>query len=572
MFRRCLPAVIVLAYSSAVWAQSGPDAYLPANSQVYLSWDGVEPHRDAFRKSAVGKTLQGDTGKFLAALVAFSEEQFKHYENEIGADAGESFKEALRIFDIVGANGFRLAASVDGILPPRAEAMLVFPKAAGDEGKGAKGLLPLIAKLVDKSGVQPTESKIEGRTVFSLKFAPIEIGWWSEKGDLIVTVNTIGVQAAVGRVVGNGPNLLDYPLYKRTASFDGFPVWSRGYVDLEGMLKQVANIAPPARQAIDDLGLKNLKSITFQSGFDGPAERSVIEIDAPGPRKGILRLANQKKMKLSDLPPVPVDATAISASSLDVSQAYDVMMESFETIVKSIAPNEVEQLKNALQIAEAILGVALREDLVAPFGDMIMTYNSPSEIPLGLGAVYLVKVKDAETMNKTLTRLMNLAGGAPGVDIKTKTNKYHGADIHSVAINAEGNFQAPAFTVYKGWLAFSPYPQPVQGFVLRMNGELPSWKPNKNLEKTLSNMPTEFTALTVSDPRPTIKLLLSLAPVGVAALNGFLSERAPQARFDVGLIPNAHEATRFLFPNVMMVTDDGTKIRIETRASIMLPF
>jgi hypothetical protein len=175
-------------------------------------------------------------------------------------------------------------------------------------------------------------------------------------------------------------------------------------------------------------------------------------------------------------------------------------------------------------------------------------------------------------MTKTLGRLVNLAGAAPGVDIRVQTRTYHGAELHTLAIRQAGNFQAPCFTVYKGWLAFSSYPQPVQGFVLRMNEELPSWKPNKNVEKTLSNLPAEFTAIKISDPRPTLKLLLSLAPIGAAALNGALAERAPQTHFDVSLIPNAHEATRYLFPNVTVVTDDGNKIRIETRASLMLPF
>jgi hypothetical protein len=272
------------------------------------------------------------------------------------------------------------------------------------------------------------------------------------------------------------------------------------------------------------------------------------------------------------LPPVPVDATAISASSFDVAQAFDVALESIDSVVGTVAPNEAQQLKNALQVAEAILGVALRDDLMAPLGDMVMYYSSPSEVPLGLGAVYLVKVKDEKLMSKSIERLVNLAGAAPGVDIRVKSSKYHGAELHTLAIHQQGNFQAPCLTVYKGWLAFSSYPQPVQGFVLRMNDELPSWKPNKNVERTLSNLPTEFTAIKISDPRPTLKLLLSLAPIGAAAVNGALAERAPQAHFDVSLIPNAHEATRHLFPNVTVVSDDGTKIRIETRASLMLPF
>lgn len=568
MFRRCLPAIILLLCAHPVCAQAKLDSYLPAHSQLYLSWDGIDAHRDVFNKSAIGKTLQGDTGKFLAALVKFAEDQLKNYENDIGADAGHVFKEVKRLTGIIRSSGFRSAVAVDGFLPPHIEAMTILPTAAAAK----TDLLPLITKLAARSGLEVVDSKIEGRLVHKLDLRFIEIGWWNEQGDLIVSVATNGIKNSVARVAGAGPNLTDYPLYKRVTSVNGFPVWARGYIDLEGVLNQLGLIAPPARQIIDELGLKDLKSVAFQSGFDGPAERSVIEIDVPGPRKGILRLANLRKIKLADLPPVPIDATVISASSLDANQAYDVVFDSIETVAKNIAPKEAQQLKTAVQVAEAILGIALREDLIAPIGDMVMYYSSPTEVPLGLGGVYLVKVKDEDTMNKTLARLINLTGGIPGVDVRVKDSKYHGAIIHTISVNHEGNFQAPSFVIHKGWLAFSYYPQPVQGFVLRMNNEMPGWKASKSLEKTLSNLPTEFTALTISDPRPTLKLILSLAPVGMSAVNGLLANRFPKSQFDVSLIPNSHEATRHLFPNVTIVTDDGSKIRIETRASLMLPF
>ncbi len=76
----------------------------------------------------------------------------------------------------------------------------------------------------------------------------------------------------------------------------------------------------------------------------------------------------------------------------------------------------------------------------------------------------------------------------------------------------------------------------------------------------------------MSDPRPGLKFLFSIAPTGVALLNSFTANFAPGAHFDVSLIPNALEVTRHLFPNITVTTDDGKKVRIETRASLMLPF
>ena len=51
---------------------------------------------------------------------------------------------------------------------------------------------------------------------------------------------------------------------------------ARGYFDMGSVLNVVSNIAPPAAKIVDELGLKGIKSVTFASGFDGPAETIVL--------------------------------------------------------------------------------------------------------------------------------------------------------------------------------------------------------------------------------------------------------------------------------------------------------
>ena len=427
--------------------------------------------------------------------------------------------------------------------------------------------------MMQLGGVELTESKIAGRTVYQLNQPPVNLGFWNENGDLVISASTGQVQTAVMRASGKGANLTTNPLYKKVSGFKEFSTWASAYLDVASVLKKVGDVNPAFDQIISDLGLKSLKSVTFQSGFDGPAERGVIEIDAPGPRKGLLRLASQKKFSLKDLPPVPKDVNILSASSFDMPRAYDVVMEATETVMQVFAPNELGQLKDGIQQMEAALGFKLRDELLASMGDMFVYYSSPTEIPLGLGATYAVKLSDEKKMKKVLSKLLDAAAGLPGAGFETRTRTYHGAAIHSLVMTTPGGFQVPSFVVYKGWFVFSSYPQPVQGFVLRMNGELPAWKANKKLAKTLSTFPKEFTGFGMSDPRPTAKLLLSLVPPAVAAINGFAAQfGGGGVEFDVTLIPNSHEATRYLFPNVMVYTDDGSRIRITTRASLMLPF
>src|SRR5271156_923183 len=55
-------------------AQEAPERLLPASTQFYLRWDGVEAHRAAYEKTALGKMMQEATGKFFAGLFNFGKE------------------------------------------------------------------------------------------------------------------------------------------------------------------------------------------------------------------------------------------------------------------------------------------------------------------------------------------------------------------------------------------------------------------------------------------------------------------------------------------------------------------
>jgi hypothetical protein len=89
----------------------------------------------------------------------------------------------------------------------------------------------------------------------------------------------------------------------------------------------------------------------------------------------------------------------------------------------------------------------------------------------------------------------------------------------------------------------------------------------------LNAFPKEYTAISISDPRPTVQGLLSVAPAIMNLANTLLPNVLPGApMFDVGVIPHAQDAVRYLSPNITITTDDGKKIRMETRASLALPF
>src|SRR5437867_3417544 len=71
MTRRLGLALLVLLVPAFGRAAEPPERLLAAGTQIYLRWDGIDAHRMAYEKTALGKMLQGDTGAFLASLLTY---------------------------------------------------------------------------------------------------------------------------------------------------------------------------------------------------------------------------------------------------------------------------------------------------------------------------------------------------------------------------------------------------------------------------------------------------------------------------------------------------------------------
>ena len=579
MLQRLGVALLVLGLPAAACAQDHktPDRFLPPGSQVYLHWDGFDKHQEAYGKTALAKMMKGDTGRFLRAAVGRAEEQAQIF---LATQVDKELAQALTddcagLFATVSKNGFALGVELRKLDPVEAEAVVVLPGA----GAGARSLPSLLRTVLKLAGKEAPAEEILGRKVRHLENGPVHVVWWSEGPDAVLAVGTDGPETLLRRLLKGKKSLVERPLYKQVQGFDEFPAWARGYIDFAGLAKVVGGWRPEAERLIDDLGFKGLKALTFYSGFDGPAELAVIEVDLAGPRKGLLSLFSKRKFTLADLPAMPPDITAFSADSLDVSRIYPVLVQGVESVVRLVAPDHVAQVQNGIQQAEAALGIKIGDDLFGSFGDMVVQYSAWAEGPLGLGAVTLIKVKDAEKLEKTLaTMVQGINNNVPFITLTQKTRSYHGVKLHELTFAGPPgvpsfNIYVPSYAIHKGWFAFSYYPQPIQGFILRSKGELPAWKASKQMEKLLAPFPKEMSGISVSDPRPTVKLLLSLAPPAVAALNS-LREFAGLGGtpLDVGLVPNAYEATRHLFPNITVTTDEGNRVRSVSRSSLALPF
>jgi len=580
MSRRVLTTLVLFLVAGVARAQDAPEALLPATAQVYLRWDGVEAHRAAYDKTAVGKMMKGDTGAFFAGgfgdlqktisglltaqalLTGTPPEQLQ----KLQADAAAAGK----ALDLLGQHGVIVAFEVRSVEPPLMQLTLIVPDAGAkpDPLFGAFRLLATLAQTDVKT------KKIDGRTISSLNADPVHIAWWVEGKHVVVTAGTDAPEAAVKAVTDKGPRrLTEQALFKKVRDFKEFETGTRGFLDVAALVKVAKTRGKDMAKLLDDLGLDGLRGVTFWSGFDGPAARSVVEIDLPGPCKGLLRLAAGKPFTLADAPPIPDDAAAWSMTNFDLAALYDLAVPALEQIVRILSPDDAKEIPGYLKAVDDALGISLRKDLLAALGDRFATYSSPAEGPLTLGQTFLFTVKDEKKLRESIEAAVKGLAKTAGVEIAVKKKTYRGVELREIHVNQPGFIFIPTYTIHKGWLVFSYYPQAVQGYVLRATGEVPAWKPDAPTTAALAKLPKEFTSITVSDPRPLLRVLLSFAPlVARSVQQGLQQSGVKDFPIDVGALPNAHEATRHLFPNVAVTTDDGKVLRLESRSSLDLPF
>lgn len=568
------PLAALLCCSATLFAQDAPEDLLPATTQLYARWDGVKAHGNAYATTALGKMLAGDTGTFLAGLVkqlqemsgtVLTEEQLlkglpPERLQKIQADVAD----AIKLVPALAEHGIVLGVELRGLEPPTAQLTLIVP----DLGKSPTPLFGALHLMKSGFEADVKELKISGRTVYHAQPQPwLHLAWWVEGKHAVFVAGTDSPQSCIERMTKPGPRLSASPLFKRVQGFRQFETGARAFVDIASVVKIARTRSTEFSKFLTDLGMEGVQSWTLYSGFDGSSERALSELDMPGPRKGLLQLLTGKPFALKDVPPLPPDAYGWSATNFDPAVFYDTGIKAVESGIALFSPEMVPMIAGFLKQVDTALAINLRRDLLGSLGDRFATYSSPADGPFSFGQVYLLKVKDAAKLQTALAQAIRSIAKLTGVDVSLQKKTYHGVAIHEVHVRQQGFILVPTFAIQGDYLALGIFPQPIHGFILRSTGKLPVWKPGPEVEAALGKLPKEFVAISISDPRPTLVQVLALAPIIGGAVRSF----APESKFDVGSIPNGHEATSHLYPNVTVVSDDGKSLRSETLASLILP-
>jgi hypothetical protein len=576
-------------------AQTPPERLLPATAQLYVRWDGVTAHRDQYAQTAMGQLIGTDLAPLRKELLDLYPRvlraEFTERKLLDGMPAQRLAKihaavaESSKLLDVLADHGFIIAAEVSPLpslwqmavsgvrasmgkkvegnpFMPRVLVMIVVPDAAADAGAILSSL-----RLADTNvSYKVKEQTIAGRKLLHATDENVHIAAWVQGPHVVVTIGTEPPPLVVAAFDAKTPRLDSSALFQRLQVNDGFRTDIRGFVDIKSLVgmaqRALALFDPPTARKIESLGIDGLQSLVYRRGFDGPRVREVIEVSAPGPRKGILRLSGGRPVTLDSLPPLPPDASRWSAHRLNPDAVYEVGLQIYDLIHPPDA-DAGPVPETAAQRLDKLAGLDLKADLLPYLGDTVVAYSSPSEGLISFGQVFAIQVKDVERVQQALDQIMQTQAGGT---VRMRKRPIGDGEVREIYVRKQGFLFTPTYAVHKGWLVASLFPQPVQAFVQRTGGAK-AWEPEASVKAALAVLPKSATGLAVADARPSVQQGLTFAPIIIGAMQGF----GGGSNFEVGTLPSGSVVNQRLTPSVTSLTDDGATLRWESRGAVILP-
>lgn len=623
MSRRMMLAFAFALIAAPAPAQEPPEKYLSPSTQLFIRWDGVAPHAEAYKNSALGSVIAGPTGDTLRTLLArgpkllganlLADPLLDGKPPEELKAVHADLKHTEKLIDLLAQHGIVLSAEVNEPRPtlsgigkafggllngnapapdsflPDARVFIIVPD-VGEKAETLFGGLRLIVRQ-SRQKAEPLPASLERKGfIFTSpdKSEPVKLGWWLEGNHFVIYMGSASVETAVKGMRANlaKGGITQHPLYTRCLKTGDFESVARGYVDTANVVSLAKRLAGPfvpgLSEKVDAIGLGNLKAVVFSSGFNGKESRALYEFDLPGERKGLAKIIKPQPVTLADLPPLPPDVSRFSLLRVDPSGLYEAGLVAFDTLAASESfgiedegktPEEITKLRKAYLERELtkFLGLNLKEDLLPHLGDKLVIYQTPTEGLSVFGTVICVSVKDGEKVKAATDRLQRGLETIAASPMKIRRKVLHGVEIREVYSRGFG-ILTPTYSVVGDWLVIGGHPQTVQGFVLRYKGELEKWQPDSATAARLSKMPADAIGIQYCNPKSVVHNLCCVGPLFLSTITRFNSQdRNEFDPLDIGMIPNGLELGKHLFPNLTYTRDDGRTVRIEVNDSFSLP-
>ncbi|HTN02458.1 MAG TPA: hypothetical protein VL132_11290, partial [Planctomycetaceae bacterium] len=323
------------------------------------------------------------------------------------------------------------------------------------------------------------------------------------------------------------------------------------------------------------IGLESFQAVGHRSGYAGRSAVGLTTVLTKSPRTGLFNLYGDRELTLKDLPPLPAQLSALQASSLSPQKITDfgkTLWGQVESIAKEADADAWSQVEEFIPQIDG----GIWQSVIDPLGDVMCVYGDNAQVAIPWGQQTIaISVKDAPKLKAGIDSLLKEVRDSkigPFVTVTRKTK--HGVEL--ITLRAKNSMSSPTLAVSEGWLIWADRPQVVEAFVLRQQGKLPRFKLDQLAEETRKSIPEKFDAITLDDPRGTVRFLVSLAP-WLVDIGAFGSEMALQfgipwqSPVTSADIPPAELVIQPLYQGVTIVEIEEDAIRMTRKASTLIP-
>ena len=588
--RRLWPMCVVLLASAPSLAKDvAPESLISARCAVAIQFDGFDPHRAAFERTALAELLRGDLGPLAAdfrrrvlgamgpdivaqrMLAGGRPEELTHLQAEA--------EQLPRVFEALRQRGLLVGVDLPDSILPGVHATLVFPGGGSDDVRPAlESAVRLVTRLAE---IKLTERTHARRMLLEGSFFGLgRLACWREGPHFVVTIGTMSPDATIAIADGKYVSLADDPRWAKLRSFDGYETYLRGYIDTQHLQNVLTRWVAPARPILAQLGADGLTRISVQLGFEGLYQRLTVAATTQAERRGLLELlAGGGSLDLKRLPALPTDASTVWTLRMKPAAAYRFGIETIEKIISVVDPKETDTFRRDLAQFESALGGDAMKEALAALGPTIVLANEPGGVIPLFGGALSIEVQNVQALEQAREAVVSALAQAAREDFELTRRDYRGTTVYTFQSKQQFVPVYPSFAIHEGWLHVGMSPQAVQGAIFRAGDKEQDFELLRELQERIARRlapaaegagPRKLVAFSQTDPRPSVKVLLGVVPFFSRVL-GINGEGGLFQGFDASLVPHAQPITGPLSPNFSMVTSDESEIRFDVYSTLPMP-
>ncbi|MGZ3388640.1 MAG: hypothetical protein ACXVCF_03510 [Isosphaeraceae bacterium] len=334
---------------------------------LYVDFDGVDAHAEAWQKTAAYKMLnQTPLGVMLEEVAA----QLLDKALEGVPNRKLSGAEIVTLVKLMARKGWVLALNANPTGANPFVGTLVLRGAAAKD-KEIKSITSRLIGTLMGPEPKPRIERKAGRVLVVVPRGPAADGgwvWWPEKEDLVIgLMQPSNSDAIIAALDGKAPSAADHAILKELARPEG------SFVPLmTAILDPTA--ATRTRMAVFFEQLKTttgLSRLDYRWGFDDDALMSVTRLVAPAPRKPALAIFDQPPLDTKNLIPMPEGVESFVMLSLSPAKALEA--------VSQIGPaGEVkEQIDELMEKVRSQSRTDFDKDFLSNLGPRMAIYLEP---------------------------------------------------------------------------------------------------------------------------------------------------------------------------------------------------